>query len=239
MSAADQTNATPRQYRRRKAKGKNARQDQRLKQLEKMVFTSLERKSKTWQNGIWGIGETATVINDVNSEQLKLYQGTQSDQMMGNKINLLNQTVRFCLHLPDPISDTWNKVRIIIAEPKEGTERLAIEDLLTYTYSSSSTPPIAAETAMCSPLATATPDNKRYFVHYDKVFELNETNHNIMGKVKIKFGKDGKVVNFEENRTSGGNNPTDHNLHIFAFSDSSATPHPALALNIRSNYYDA
>lgn len=239
MSQADQTNAKPRQYRRRKAKGKNARQDQRLKQLEKMVFTSLERKSKTWQNGIWGIGETATVINNSNSDNLLLTQGTESDEMMGNKINLLNQTVRFCLHLPDPISDTWNKVRILICEPKEGTETLSISDVLTYTYSTSSSPPIASETAMCSPYAVATPDNKRYIVHYDKVFELNEYNHNIMGKVKIKFGKDGKVVNFEEFRSTGGNKPTDHNLHVFAFSDSSATPHPALALNIRSNYYDA
>lgn len=237
MSGVDATNRLPAKFKKRKAKTRDGKQDQRIKALEQTVFQSMERKSKTWMDGTWNVSETGQVINNSNSTSLQLAKGTGADNIIGNKINLLSQTIRFNLHSPDPIADQWNKFRMLVVEPREGTESLALTDVLQYMTNTSSSPPISAEMAMCSPYTTKTSSDKRYKVHYDRVFEINANNHSYTGKIKIKYGKNGKVVNFPS--VGGAQNPTDHNLHIMCFSDSSATPHLGVALNIRSNYYDA
>lgn len=240
MSGIDATNKLPRKFKKRRAKTKNGRQDQRLKKLEQTVFQSLERKSKTlqWGGGAWNISENGSVINNGTYPAFQLQRGNNSEELLGNKVNLLNQTIRFCLSTPDPVGDTWNKVRLIVAEPVGETQSLAISDVLTFPPSATSPMVNSAELVMCSPYTVKTTSGKRYKVHYDRVFELNETNHSILGKIKIKYGKSGKIVNFPES-ISGLNVPTDHNLSMFMMSDSSVTPHPKLEVNIRSNYYDA
>lgn len=237
MSGVEQTNRLPAKFNKRRAKTRDGKQDQRLKALEQTVFQSLERKSKTVNTGIWHVSETGNVVNNSNSFSLQLTKGLGAENMLGNKINLLNQTIYFNLHSPDPIADQWNKFRMLVVEPREGTESLSLTDVLQYMTNPSSVPPLSAETAMASPYTTKTSSDKRYKVHYDRVFEINANNHSYTGKIKIKYGKNGKVVNFPS--VGGANNPTDHNLHIMMFSDSSAVPHLGVAINIRSNFYDA
>ena len=233
MSGVDATNRLPAKFKKRKAKTRDGKQDQRLKALEQTVFQSLERKTKTTNSGVWHVDEDGQIISNANSTFLQLEKGTGATQMIGNKINLLNQTIYFNLHSPDPVADQWNKFRMLVVEPKEATETLGLSDVLEYMKSAT----VSAETAMCSPYTTKTSSGKRYKIHYDRCFEINNSNHSYTGKIKIKYGKNGKVVNFPQ--VSGLNNPTDHNLHIMMFSDSSVAPHLGVAINVRSNFYDA
>lgn len=235
----DKTNRLPRKYRKRRAKTTNGRQNQRLAKLEKTVFQSMERKSKTvyWGSGTWNVSETGTALTNANYPALQLDRGAESDELIGNKINLLNQTIRFCLYgAAGGTEDTYNKVRLMICEPQGETQDLAISDVLTYAPAN---PMVnSAELVMCSPYTVKTASGKRYKVHYDRIFELNANNHQVVGKIKIKNGKNGKIVNFPENLI-GTQLPTDHNLCCFFMSDSGAIPHPKIELNVRSNYYDA
>lgn len=236
MSGVDKTNRLPAKHKKRRAKGRDNRQDQRLKELEKTVFQSLERKSKTvwWGGGTWNVSEQGTVLNNASNVSFFLTKGDGSDDLTGNKVNLLDQTIRFCLHgATGGTEDFYNKVRLIICEPLDSTQSLAIADVLTYCPTPTMVQP--AELVMCSPYTVKTSSGKRYRIHYDRVFEMGQTNHSYVGKIKIKFGQSGKVVNFSDSSST----PTDHNLTAMFMSDSGIAPHPKLDINVRSNYFDA
>ena len=231
----DKTNRKPRKFKKRKAKGKNARQDQRLKALEKTVFTALERKVKTWQNGGWNISSTPVVLNNSNTNQLELEQGTGTSDRLGSEISLLSQTVRFNLRIADG-GDTFNQVRMLIVEPTDGNQTLALTDVLEYGTS----PTYNIGMMLASPYKIkVNSDNKGYKVHYDRIFELNTSGNSrcVTETIPIKYGKHGKKIEFAALQTA--EHPVNHNLHIFIFSDSQAALHPSFNVNIRSRFYDA
>ena len=230
----DKTNRKPRKYKKRKAKGKNKRQDQRIKALEKTVYTALERKVKTWQNGTWSVDTGGRILNNSNIQAVYLDQGTGTSQRVGNEISLLNQTVRYNLRIPD-LGDAFNQLRMLIVESTDGSQSLALTDVLEYGDATLT----SAETVISSPYKIkVSSDNKGYKVHFDQVFELNTYKSRcITGEVKIKYGSHGKKVEYPA--LVGLEQPTNHNLHIMLISDSGTTPHPMFAVNVRSRFYDA
>lgn len=230
----DKTNKMPAKFRKRRARTVNGKQNQRLKALEKTVFTALERKVKDWENGIWNISTTPTVLNNSNITSMELAQGTGASDRVGDEIMLLNQTIRFNLRIGDG-GDTFNQVRLIVCESTDGSQSLTLSDVLQY----GDTAIYTTEATMASPYKVkVSSDNKGYKIHYDKVFELNAYDSRCYtGSIKIKMGKHGKKVEYPA--LTAAEQPVNHNLHIMAVSDSGSVIHPGLAVNVRSRFYDA
>lgn len=233
----DKVNRTPAKYRKRKARTTDGKQNQRLKALEKLVYTALERKVKDWQNGTWTLSTTPRILNNNQMGNMNIVQGTGSSQRIGNDICLLNQTLRFTLTIPDG-GDTFNQVRMIVVEPLDGKETLDLTDVLQYgdhtIYSS--------QQIMASPYRIKVDEaNKGYKVHSDKVYELNVYGSRcVVGSIKIKYGKHGKKIQYPDNTVADPNQyPVNHNLHVMLCSDSGTVLHPGLTINVRSRFYDA
>ncbi|AXH75983.1 MAG: coat protein [Cressdnaviricota sp.] len=239
MSSVDKVYKRPRKFRSKRKKTKNARQDQRLKMLEKTVFTALERKELNWQDGTWNVSTGGTIINNSNSNLLYQAQGVSNEDRIGNEIMLKDIILNFNLSIPD-LGDAFNQVRMIVVEPKEGNVNLVLGDVLQYADMTI----WDVGQVMCSPYRSANDlNNKKYKVHYDKVFELNAYGRRCeTGQVRIKYGKYGKKVEFAENESTGDGitgDPVNHNLHVMIISDSTQTLHPQFALNSRAHYFDA
>lgn len=236
-SSVDKVNRRPRRFRTRKAKTVNGRQNQRLAKLEKTVFTALERKSKTYQNGTWTISTTPRILNNLNTLVMNLAEGVTIDDRIGTEVCLLNTTIRYNLSIPDG-GDAFNQVRMIVVEPKEGNVTLSLADVLEFGDPSTQD----MEVIMASPYKIKTSqNNKGYKVHYDKVFELNAyASRCHTGEVKIKYGKSGKKIEYPPYITgSNPSQPLNHNLHIMLVSDSGSVLHPKCALTYRSRFFDA
>jgi len=230
----DKTYKRPSKFRRRKARTTNGRQNQRLKKLEKTVFTALERKVNDWQNGTWNISTTPTILSNASITSLQLEQGTGASNRTGQEICLLNQTIRYNLRIPDS-GDAFNQVRMIVCESTDGSQTLTLADVLQYGNHSV----YSTEMIMASPYKTkVSSDNKGYKVHFDKAFELNAYDSRCFtGEVKIRYGDSGKKLQYPG--LAAAEQPVNHNLHIMLVSDSGSVLHPGVAINIRSRFYDA
>jgi len=228
--AVDKTNRKPRRKARKRPKGKNAQQDMRLKQLESLVLKTIERKNVDYQD-TFSVSTTAST----NANFLGGEQGVGNADRIGNQITLMNQTVRFNLVIPSG-GDQFNQIRVVIAESTEGAQALTLGDILTYADYS-----IYGENVFSSPYTLKTSTNKRYKVHFDRVYELNSSSSRASTDMaKIYYGSKkspGKVVNYDI--ALGTDFPTDHSLRIFAISDSGSVVHPQMKYNVRSTYRDA
>jgi len=113
-----------------------------------------------------------------------------------------------------------------------GNQALTLADILQYpSYATSGV------LVFGGPYTTKTSTNRRYKIHYDRSFELNATAKGATRVLKkvVKWGKTGKVVNFDGNAAA----PTDHNMSILFISDSGTLPHPTVSYSVRSTYKDA
>ena len=214
----------------------DAKQNERIKSLESMVYKTLENKQINYQNNV-NITSTPLVDNQFLQVQVGPEDGVLKGDpaRIGNSITLYRQQYRFNflgLNL-DTAGDRWNQVRCIIAEPLDGNQPLLLSDLLQFpTYAT------YGGLVFASPYTTKTNTNRRYKIHMDKSFELNATAKGATRVIKhdVKWKK-GKVIEF-----SGPGSeqvPTNHNMTIVFISDSGSLLHPSCAYSVRSTYKDA
>lgn len=207
------------------------------KENKKMINKTIENKQINYDNVDLAVSSAGVVDNSF----LKVTQGAgdgdaqSSTARIGNSVTLMRQQYCFSLDGLNPdtlLHDRWNHFRIIIAEPLDGNQALTLADVLQYpVYADSGT------LVFSSPYTTKTSTNRRYKIHYDRSFELNATAKGATRTIRklVKWGKTGKVVNFDGNSAS----PTDHNMSILFISDSGTLPHPNVSYSVRSTYKDA
>lgn len=207
------------------------------KENKKMINKTIENKQINYDNIELAVSSAGVVDNSF----LKVVQGTgdgdaqSSAARIGNQVTLMRQQYCFSLDGLNPdtlLHDRWNQFRIIIAEPLDGNQALTLADILQYPVYANSGPLVFS-----SPYTTKTSTNRRYKIHYDRSFELNATAKGATRFLKkvVKWGKTGKVVNFDGNTAS----PTDHNMSVLFISDSGTLPHPTVSYSVRSTYKDA
>ena len=87
-----------------------------------------------------------------------------------------------------------------------------------------------------SQYTTKTNANKRYKILFDRKFECNR-GHNGAKFYKFvkKYGKTGRVVDY----SGSPETPTNYNINILCWSDSTVAPHPTMAYTLRHTYKDA
>lgn len=214
----------------------DAKQNQRLKSLENMVYKTLENKQINYQNNL-NITSSSVVDNAFLQVRVGPDDGVLKGDTarIGNSITLYRQQYRFnFLGLnPDMAGDRWNQVRCIIAEPLDGNQTLIIDDILQYPNYS-----LYGALVFASPYTTKTNTNRRYKIHMDKSFELNATAKGATRVIKhdVKWKK-GKVVEFAGPALEQV--PTNHNMTVIFISDSGSVLHPSCAYSVRSTYKDA
>lgn len=215
-----------------KKMSKDKKQDSRIKSLEKFVYKTMENKQVNYRQDLSiSSGGTATY------PFLSLAQGTEdgsgypSDARIGNSITLMSQ--RLDMNIIGE-TGTFNQIRVILAESVDGNQSLALSDILEY-----SNYLLQGDMVFVSPYTTKTSTNKRYKIHLDRLVEVHGTGD--AGKATaqihkvIRYGKTGKVVNFDDNATEA----TNHKLQLFCISDSAAVGHPSASYNVRSTFKDA
>lgn len=218
--------------RRRRKVLKDKKQDSRIKKLESFVYKTMENKQVNYRQNL-SISSTGTATYPF----LSLQQGTgdgsayPSNARIGNSITLMSQ--RFDMNLIGE-TGTFNQVRVILAESVDGNTSLALSDILEYSNFL-----IDGDIVFVSPYTTKTSTNKRYKIHMDRLVELHGTGD--AGKATaqlhkvIRYGKAGKVVNFNDNAAEA----TNHKLQLFCISDSASVGHPSAKYNVRSTFKDA
>lgn len=212
----------------KQSKGKDLKQDARIKALESMVMKTIENKQDEYSNT--NLGVSSSGVRD--GAFLQLNQNVGDNGRIGNSITLLKQQFDImATQNPSGVLDNWNRMRILIVESLDGSQPILISDVLQYSsYTTDS------DLVFSSPYTTKTSTNRRYKVHYDKTFELNATAQGATRSLRfVKKYKNGKVVNFDD----GSSPPTNHQISLLFISDSAATPHPLVNYSVRSTYKDA
>lgn len=157
-----------------------------------------------------------------------------SNARIGNEVTLMRTLIKFNFDVASPqaTSEQYNKVRLIVVSSADGSQTLGISDILRYhNYTTD------GDLVFASPLTTKTTTNKRYNLLMDKVFELNYGHRGSKQiTLKKKWGKTGKVINWNGNASSA---PTDFKVSIICISDSAAANHPTMSFAVRHTYKDA
>ena len=173
-------------------------QNARIRSLEKFVYKTIENKQVNYANTG---GNAISTAGYVGSQFLQLNTGAEDgadlgdSARVGNSITLMSQDVR--CYMTQSTTDTYNRVRMIIAESVDGNESLTIDDVLLYgNYATS------GQLVFSSPYTTKTDTNKRYKIHMDKTFELNSyangASRVIKHKVKYRSNRSpGKVLEYD------------------------------------------
>ena len=229
----------------RNSKGKrqkDKKQDKRIRSLEKMVYKTIENKQINSGAGsvIPDLPRNLTTAGDVRGQFFNVATGAQDGDTpgdparVGNSVTLMEQLVN--MTFVQSTTDSYNRVRCIIAESVDGNQALALSDILQYSNYA-----LYGNMVFSSPYTTKTSTNKRYKIHMDSCFELNNnaTTAVKLFKKRIKFkegGSPGKVLDFSSALDVYSNN---HRLSILCISDSVSTPHPQWSYNVRSTYKDA
>jgi len=174
-------------------------------------------------------GYDAQTVGDTIQPTMR--QGTEdgsqtvgSSARIGNSMTIMRTGFRFLFDVAST-SETYNKFRLIIVESTEGNNAINAVDVLE-----SPTQPLT------SLYTTKTNTNKRYKIWLDKVFEVNRNAHGSKFIEFVKhYGKTGRVVDYSGTVET----PTNYNLNIFCFSDSTVAPHPSMEYCLRHTYKDA
>lgn len=219
-------------------KAKDSKQDQRIKNLEKMLYKTMENKQVNYSNVNLNITSSSVVDNSFLLVKVGPDDGavTGDTARIGNSITLTRQQYRFNFVGTNPSivgNDRWNQIRCIIAEPLDGNQPLVLSDILEFSNYS-----IYGSLVFTSQYTTKTNTNRRYKIHMDKSFELNSTAKGSTKVVKhdVRW-KGGKLVEFSGPGTS--DQPTNHNMTILFISDSGSLQHPQCSYAVRSTYKDA
>lgn len=217
---------------RKKRKGKDAKQDSRIKKLESLVLKTIENKQVNIQDN----GRAISSGGYSTSQFLQLATGAEDGSIagdparIGNTITLMAQ--RFWFNFK--VYDNYNQFRVLVVESLDGNESIALSDVLQYpsyaTY---------GDLVFNSPYTTKTSTNKRYKIHMDKHMVLSNTvggNAPVRNlKLNIKW-KNGKLVEYSG---PGTVHPTNHRMNLLVISDSTAPNHPEMSWATRATYKDA
>lgn len=229
----------PKSYKRRRT-GRRPRTDFSIakkalnvaKTTRRMVNKTIENKQVSALRPdifVTNAGYNAQVVGDTIQPTMRqgVEDGSQtvgSSARIGNSITIMRTQFRFCFDVA-ATSETYNKFRLLIVESTEGNQQIAAVDCLE-----TPTQP------MTSLYTTKTNTNKRYKIWYDKIFEVNRNAHGskIIEFVKH-YGKTGRVVDYSGTVET----PTNYNINILCFSDSTVAPHPFMKYSLRHTYKDA
>ncbi len=226
-------------------KGKGLRKVQRdVKELKSFVMKTIENKQSLYSNGD---GEVVTSAGFRGAPQtLLLTQGAADGAdrpnaaRIGNSITLLRESINMMLEA-DQSATQPTKVRLMVVSSVDGNESLDIDDVLQYAQVNGIDG--FDNGNWTSHYTTKTDTNKRYRLHFDKqyVIGVHSATSGLVRpsvlniKCRIKYGKTGKVVEYNGNN----NTPVNHNLQILALSDRTTVTSPKLSYQIRSTYKDA
>ena len=203
------------------------------KEVKKMVNKTIENKqinnkvlSTALSTSGYAVGGFFGVLQGTSD-------GTTSGSTarVGNSVTLLRSQFKFNFDLALN-SESYNKIRLIVVQSKEGNQTLALSDVLQY-----SSYGVDGDLVFASPYTTKTSTNKRYEILFDRVFELNGS-HMASRQISFvkKYGKTGRVVNWNGNSSSS---PTDFKTTVMCISDSTVAPHPTFEYSLRHTYKDA
>lgn len=216
---------------------KDKQQDARIKKLESFIHKTIENKQVNYSI-------TNTSMNSAGYETrnfIQLATGAEDGASygdaarIGNTITLLNQ--RWGFNFQGSSTDTWNQIRVLLVESLDGSQDIGLDDVLYYSNYS-----VFGDNVFSSPYTTKTDTNKRYKVRMDKCFTLSglATKGGVppakVIKVNIKFGKNGKMLEYSG---PGATLPTNHKMNLLVITDSVSSTHPTMSYNVRSTYKDA
>jgi hypothetical protein len=234
FSSSTMKNATAYAYRKRRRRVRSTARKAltMVKEVKKMVNKTIENKQVSALRPsifVTNAGYNAITVGDTIQPTMRqgVEDGSQtvgSSSRIGNSITLMRTQLKFMFDVAST-SETYNKFRLILVESTEGNNAIGAADVLE-----SPTQP------MTSLYTTKTNTNKRYKIWLDKVFEVNRNAH---GSKYIEFvkhyGKTGRVVDY----SGSPETPTNYNLNILCFSDSTVAPHPSMEYCLRHSYKDA
>lgn len=206
----------------KKAKSVNGRQNQRIAKLEKLIYPSIEKKSRD----VTAFGVAISSSGYSNQPMMQLEQGDGPNQRIGDKVTLLRHDV--CMTLA--AQDTTQSVRVIWFYTPS-TTALDIDDVLEYgNYTTDNDMVFSSPYRRKAPTAENT-----YKVLFDKVYHFRSTDRVITDKYSLIPNKNGRQVNFQ---SDGSVMPENYQLQIVAISDSTASGHPAISYVCRTKYID-
>lgn len=212
---------------------KDKKQDNRLKTLENFVYKTIENK----QINSYNVSNVDTSWVSI-AAQFYLTEGSGDGQnsgdaaRIGNSVTLMRQAFQFNFKIPATGIgiDSWNQVRLLVVESKDGSQTLDPRDILQYWQYATH-----GDLVFSSPYTTKATTNKMYKVHLDRVFTLNQTKDPCkVIKHAVKY-KGGKVITFDGLNVY----PNNHRFTCLAISDSAAALHPVMNQSMRATYKDA
>lgn len=206
----------------KKAKSTDARQNQRLSKLEKVVLGGVERKSRD-------INAFAAPISSsgyANQPMFQLEKGDGNNQRVGDKVTLLSHDV--CMTLA--AQDTTQSIRIIWLVTPSNTA-LSMTNVLEYgNYTTH------GDAVFSSPYKRrASTSEGTYRIMFDKVYHFKDNQRLLTDKYQLIPNKNGRQCNFQ---SDGSVMPENYQLQLLAISDSAAAGHPAISYTCRSKYID-
>lgn len=216
----------------RSKKSTDVKQTKRIKQLEQFVYKTIENKQINYQASNINVSTTPVYQSGFLQVTGGVDDGTGlgSRARLGNSLTLMRQALNFNLKLRTG-SDIFNQIRIIVVASTEGSQALALTDVLEYgDYA------LFGDMVFASNYTTKTSTNKRYRVHMDKTFTLTQNTKPCVTMKHVINYKGGKVISFDGPLSQVS---TNHRLQFFVISDSAAIQHPQLDYAIRSTYKDA
>jgi len=203
-----------------------------VKALKKMVNKTIENKQVNALRPsifVTSAGYDAQVVGDTIQPTMR--QGPEdgdqtvgSSSRIGNSITLMRTQMKFNFDVA-ATSESYNKWRVIVVESTEGNQAISAVDVLE-----NPTNPFISQ------YTTKTNNNKRYKILFDRIFETNR-GHNGAKFYNFlkKYGKTGRVIDY----SGSPETPTNYNINVLAWSDSTVAPHPSMAYTLRHTYKDA
>ena len=112
--------------------------DKRIRSLEKMVYKTIENKQINSGAGslIPDLPRNLTTSGDQRTQFFSVSTGAQDGDMpgdparVGNSVTLMEQLVN--MTFVQSSTDSYNRVRCIIAESVDGNQNLTLSDILEY-----------------------------------------------------------------------------------------------------------
>lgn len=202
------------------------------KQNKKMINKTIENKQvNAYRPPIFvtSSGYDAQVVGDTIQPTMRqgVEDGDQtvgSSARIGNSITLLRTALKFNFDVA-ATSESYNKWRVIVVESTEGNQAINATDVLE-----NPTSPFVSQ------YTTKTNSNKRYNILFDRIFECNRGHNGAKFYNFVKrYGKTGRVVDY----SGSPETPTNYNINILAWSDSTVAPHPTMQYTLRHTYKDA
>lgn len=222
-------------FRRRRTKYDKS-QDKRIRRIEKFVNKTIENKQLNYSITATSMNSSGYSTKNFMASATGAEDGANlgDSARIGNSVTLLRQDWGF--NFQGSSTDTYNQIRMLLVESKDGAQELSLDDVLYYSNYS-----VHGDNVFSSPYTTKTQTNKRYKVHMDKCFTISglATKGGVppakVIKHKIRW-KGGKVVDY--NGPSNGN-PVNFKMNLLVITDSVSATHPTMSYNVRTIYKDA